>query len=112
VNIVVNARHMKVTDAIRDFVEGKVSKLPHYYDNVQLIEVHLGKEADKAVAEIVVTAKKKTTFVATHRDDDMYACVDQCLHKISEQLRRHKDRVRDRQASPHGQPVPEPTAEE
>ncbi len=96
-NIVVNARHMDVTDAIRQFVEGKVAKLPKFYANVQSIEVILDKEADKSVAEIVVTAKRKNTFVATHRDADLYACVDMCLHKISEQLRRHKDRVRDRQ---------------
>jgi len=102
-NIVVNARHMEVTDAIREFVEGKVSKLPKFYNNVQTIDVHLDKEAEKSVAEIVVTAKKKSTFVATHRDDDLYSCIDQCLHKISQQLRRHKDRVRDRQAAPHSQ---------
>ena len=51
--------------------------------------------------EIVVTATRKNTFVATHRDDDMYAALDQCLHKITEQLRRHKDRVRDRHGPPH-----------
>lgn len=99
-NILVNARHMEVTDAIRQFVESKVSKLPKYYDNVQSIEVHLDHEADHSVAEIVVTAKKRSTFVATHRDADLYASIDQCLQKVSEQLRRHKDRVRDRQGAP------------
>ena len=99
-NILVNARHMDVTDAIRDFVEKKVSKLPRFYDNVQQIQVQLSREADHTVAEIIVTAKRRNTFVATHRDADLYASVDQCLHKITEQLRRHKDRVRDRKATP------------
>lgn len=99
-NILVNARHMEVTDAIREFVQNKVSKLPKYYDNVQSIEVHLDREADHSVAEIVVTAKRRSTFVATHRDPDLYASVDQCLAKISEQLRRHKDKVRDRHGAP------------
>jgi len=91
---------MDVTDAIRDFVEKKVSKLPRFYDNVQQIQVNLVREADKTVAEIIVTAKRRNTFVATHRDADLYAAVDQCLHKATEQLRRHKDRVRDRKATP------------
>jgi putative sigma-54 modulation protein len=99
VNIVVNARHMEVTDSIRQFVEGKVAKLPKYLDNILSIEVILDKEAQQAVTEIVVTAKKKHTFVATHRDDDLYTSVDQCLHKISRQLREHKDRTRDRQTT-------------
>jgi putative sigma-54 modulation protein len=103
VNVLVKAPHMPVTEAIRRHVEGKASKLPRFYDNVQTIEVTLGKEAEKFFVEIVVTAKRKNTFVATHRDDDMYAALDQCLHKITEQLRRHKDRVRDRQGPSHEQ---------
>ena len=102
-NIVVKAPHMEMTNAIRAHVEGKVAKLPRYYDNVQTIEVVLDKEADKPVVEIIVHAKFCNPFVASHRDDDMYAAVDQCLHKITEQLRRHKDKVRDRQGPPHSQ---------
>ncbi len=100
-NILVKAPHVPVTEAVRQHVEGKVSKLPRFYDNVRTIEVTLDKEAGKSVVEIVVSASRKNTFVATHRDDDMYAALDQCLHKITEQLRRHKDRVRDRQGPPH-----------
>ena len=101
-NIVVKARHMDATDAIRQYVETKVSKLPRFYDNVHTIDVTLDVEADKPSVEIVVSAKRKHTFVAKHRDDDMYACVDQCLHKLSEQLRRYKGRVRDHHGPSHG----------
>jgi putative sigma-54 modulation protein len=101
VNIVVDARHMEVTEAIRAYVEGKVNKLPKFYDGIQSAEVVLDVESGKSVVEIVVTAKRKHTFVASHRDEDLYASFDQCLHKISEQLRRHKDKVRDRQGPPH-----------
>jgi len=103
VKLLVNARHMEVTDAMRQYVETKVAKLPKFYDNVQSIEVVLDVEADKPVVEIRVTASRRNTFVATHRDDDMYACIDQTLHKITEQLRRHKDRVRDRHGPPHSE---------
>ena len=101
-NVTVEARHMEVTDAMRRYVESKVAKLPRYYANIQSIEAILDIEADHAVVEIVVSASRKATFVATHRDPDMYAGIDQCLKKISEQLRRHKDKVRDRQASSLG----------
>lgn len=98
-NITVKTRHMEVSEAMRDYVESKVAKLPRYYDNIQSIEAVLDMEADQAVVEIVVAASRKATFVATHREEDMYASVDQCLRKITEQLRRHKDKVRDRQTS-------------
>ena len=101
--VIVQARHMNVTDALRQHVEDKVSKLPHILDSLISVEVILDREADNCVAEAVATASRKTTFVATHRDPDMYACIDQCLHKIVEQLRRYKDKIRDRQKPPHGQ---------
>ncbi len=102
-NIVVKARHMSVTDSIRQHIESKVSKLPKFYDNIHSIEVILDMEANKPTVEMIVTAGRKNTFVASHRDDDMYACIDQCLHKLSEQLRRHKDKVRHHQGPPHAQ---------
>jgi len=103
VNVIVNARHMEVTDSIRQYVQNKVAKLPRFYDNVQSIEVILDREADRSVVEIVAHARRKRTFVATHRDQDMYASIDQCLDKIVNQLRRHKDKVRDHQAPPHAE---------
>ncbi len=95
-NLTVNARHMDVTDAIREYVESKASKLPKFYDGIQSIEVILDTQADNAVVEIVAHAKRKHTFVASHRDSDLYACMDACMDKIITQLRRHKDRTRDR----------------
>ena len=92
--IAVEARHMAMTDAIRQYVESKVEKLPRYYDNVLSADVVLDVEADQAVVEIHVAARQKHVFVARHRNDDLYACVDQCVAKITRQLRRHKDRVR------------------
>ena len=101
-NIAISARHMDVTDSVRDHVEDKVAKLPHFFDNIQSIEVKLDKEANKSIVEIVAHAKKSNPFVATHRDENLYACLDMCMDKITEQLRRHKDRVRDRQGPSHG----------
>jgi putative sigma-54 modulation protein len=107
VKILVQARHMDTTEALRQHVESKISKLPHILDTLLSVEVILDTEADKSVVEIVATAHRKNTFVATHRDPDMYACIDACLHKITEQIRRHKDKVRDRQKPPHGQAMEE-----
>lgn len=99
--IVVKARHMEVTDAIRDYVESKASRLPRFYDQIQSIEITLGMEAEKPTAEAVVTASRKSTFVARERNGNMYACIDLCIDKIAEQLRRHKGKVRDHQAPTH-----------
>jgi len=103
VNIVINARHMDVPDGMRSHLEEKAAKLPRFYNNIQSIEVILDREADHSIVEIVAHAKKKHTFVATHRGESLQACLDGCLDKIIEQVRRYKDRVRDRQGPPHGE---------
>jgi putative sigma-54 modulation protein len=94
---------METSDAIRDYVEEKCSKLTRFYDHIQSIEATLDFEADMPMAEIVVTAARKHTFVASHRDRDMYAAIDHCVDKITQQIRRFKDKVRDRQATPHSE---------
>jgi len=109
VKIFVKARHMEATESIREYVESKASKLERFYDNLQSVEITLDLEADHAVVEAVATAKRKSTFVATHREPDLYACVDHCLDKIEEQIRRHKDKVRDRQGPPHSESMGEGT---
>jgi len=103
VKVLVQARHMEVTDALREHVETKVSKLPRFLQSLLSVEVILDREAANSVVEVVATARRKSTFVATHREPDMYACIDHCLHKVAEQIRRHKDKVRDHQKPPHGQ---------
>jgi len=92
---------MDVSNAVRQHVEEKVAKLPRFYDNIQTIEVKLDNEADKSVVEIIAHAKKKHTFIAHHRDENLYSSLDMCMEKITEQLRRHKDKVRDRQGPTH-----------
>ena len=100
-NISVAARHMDVTAAMREFAQQKVEKLPRYYDGLQSVDVTFDMEAGQHVVELVASGKRKSRFVAHHRGDDMYSSFDQAMHKLEEQLRRHKDRIRDRQGLGH-----------
>jgi len=104
VTIVVKSRHMDATDALRQYAESKVAKLERLYDRIQSVEVILDVEGDRPKVEIVANATKKTVFVASAaggNGDDMYAVVDDCCEKIFQQVRRHKDKVRDHQGPGH-----------
>ncbi len=100
-NITVNARHMEVTDSIRDYAHDKTQNLDRYFDRIQTVEVIMDIEGGSPVAEIVVSVARSNRFVARHRGEDMYGCIDKAVHKIEEQLRRHKDKVRDRKGLSH-----------
>ena len=43
--------------------------------------------------EIRVTAEHTDGFVATDTADELFAALDGVLHKIEQQLRKHKERV-------------------
>ena len=98
-NITVNARHMDITEAIRGHAHEKAQKLQRYYDRIMSIEVIIDIEGGTPMVEVVLTAPHNTTFVARHRGEDMYGCIDNAVHKVEEQLRRHKDRLRDHKGS-------------
>lgn len=94
-NISINARHMDITDAIRGYAQEKVQKLQRYYDRIMSVEVIIDIDGGTPVVEIVVAATHNNTFVGHHRGEDMYGCIDNAIHKVEEQLRRHKDRLRE-----------------
>ena len=112
-NIVVKARHMDVTDAMREYAREKVSKLPRLYDGLQSADVTFAMEGSEYMVEIVAHGRRKRVFVARRQGKELYACVDQCVHTLEGQLRRHKDRVRDRHGPPHEETMaPEPSPED
>lgn len=99
-NVVVSARHMDVTPALKTFATEKANKLTKYYDRIQEIEVILdtGKELGKnhSKVEMIVNAEHKNMFVAHHDDGDAYAGIDACVDKLERQLSEHKKKIRNR----------------
>lgn len=97
----VAARRMDVTEAIRGYIDEKMGRLPRYYDGLQSLDMKLDSDAGGYLVEIIAAGRRKSVFVARHRGHDLYGCIDQCARKLEEQLRRHKDKVRDRQGPGH-----------
>ena len=100
VDITVSARHLDLTEAIRNYAEDKAGKLPKFYDGINTIEVILdGSDAKQTRAEIVVSAEHNNRFVAHHSGEDLYGCIDQAFHKVQHQVTAHKERFRNRKHS-------------
>lgn len=101
--ITVNARHMEITPDIRAYAEEKAGKLVRYFDRINSIEVVIDVDGGVPTAEVVVNAVRNPSFVATHRGEDLTGCIDNAIHKVEEQIRRHKDKVRDRHGPSHAE---------
>jgi putative sigma-54 modulation protein len=92
--IEITGKHLDVTDAIRDYAEQKVQKLPRYYDGVQEIDVVLESRNHAFHAEIRVESEKHDTFVAHQDDNDVYRAIDLVSDKMTRQLRDFKEKLK------------------
>jgi len=101
--VTVTGRHMGVSDPLKRYCLGKAEKLARYFDRVVSVQVILDGRDGRHSAEVIVHVDRAEPFVAVEAHDDAYAAFDLVLDKIERQLRRHKERVRNRK---HPKPPP------
>lgn len=94
--VTISARHMDVTEPLRDYAQSKAGKLTKYYDRIQEIEVVFDAGKDAVNVEMIVNAEHRNMFVAHHGEGDAYACIDGCIHKLERKLSEHKQMHRNR----------------
>jgi len=94
--VTISARHMEVTDSLRNYAEQKAGKLPKYFDRIQEIEVVFDAGKANVTVEMIVHAEHRNMFVVKHDEGDAYACIDGCMHKLERQLSEHKQMHRNR----------------
>ena len=91
----IEGRHFKITEAIQQFVEEKLGKLEKYFDGIHRVRVILDfEEARRQKAEVVCTVARRSTLVARGEAEDMYAAIDQAERKLRAELKKYKARLR------------------
>jgi len=101
-DIIVTGKQFEITDAIRDYAQQKVSKLPRYYDRVAELEVVITKpDSHEYEVEVIAHVDHHDNFVARRRNHELYACIDEVTNKMERQLKDHKDRLRNRKHQAH-----------
>jgi len=98
--ITVSGRHMGVSDALRRYCEEKAERLARFYDRIQSIELILDGHDGQHFAEIIVHSDGTQPFVASEQHGDAFAAVDLLMDKVERQIRRHKERIRNRKHPP------------
>lgn len=107
--VIVSGRHMAVSEALRTYCEEKASRFVRLYDRIQSIEVILDGHNGHHFAEMIVHSIGTRPFVASEEHDDAFAAVDLLIDKIESQIRRHKEKQRNRK---HPPAAPRPFDEE
>ena len=88
----VTGRHVEVTEAMKQHVEDKISKLKRHFDHVTDIHVILTVEKLEQKAEATVQISGATLF-ADDVQEDMYAAIDNMVGKLDRQIIKHKEKV-------------------
>jgi putative sigma-54 modulation protein len=95
-----SGHHVDVTPALRSYVEKKLGRVLRHSDKVIDVQCTLTVEKLRQQAEATVRLAG-TSVHATAVHEDMYASIDLLADKLDEQVRRHKEKVRDPQAARH-----------
>lgn len=98
--VTVSGRHMGVSETLKAYCEEKAGRLARFFDRIQAIDVVLDGHEGRHTAEIIVHVDGTPPFVASEEREDVHAAIDVLLDKIESQLRRHKERLRNRKHPP------------
>lgn len=93
--MIITGRHLKMDDNIRSYAERKLSKAETYFDRI--IEAHmiLSAEKHRRMAEVTLHAKR-AKFHAQDETENIYASIDGAMEKVDAQIRRHKEKIKNR----------------
>ena len=91
-NVIITARKFKAHDTLKDFINGEISSLEKYNDDIMNADVKLSyrnNKVDVKIAEIILTIPGQT-FSAQEETDDFKKSVSAVVEKLIRQLKKHK----------------------
>lgn len=102
VQINVSARHGRLSPASQSKIAAKVSRLKRYFNRLTALNVTVDLEnPDLPGVEIVAKAERFHDLVSHEQSAQLWRCVDGAVQKLEQQLRKHKEKVRDHQHAPN-----------
>lgn len=110
----ISARHGHLSADTQAKIGEKVEKLRRIFDRVTAIQVTADLEhRDAPSVELRLSAEHTSDFVATESSSTVMAALDGAIHKIEQQLRKHKEKRREHRSQGLGRAeAPQPESEE
>ena len=89
-NITITGKEIKATEAIKDYVEKKLSRIEKYFKEEDLnVDVTIKAEKNSQIAEMHVTTSNDV-YRAVTEDKDLYASIDKDIDVLEGQIRKAK----------------------
>ncbi len=96
----ISTRHGALSSETQQRIREKVAKLPRYLDRITAVHVTVDV-ADAAAneVEVRVSAEHAPDFVAREKAGSVSTALDGALHKLEQQLRKHKQKKTEHRAT-------------
>jgi len=89
----ITGQHVEITEALREFVTSKFGKLEQYFDHINQVYIVLKVQKVTQIAEATLHVNGGELHAAAE-EKDMYAAIDGLIDKLSRQLNKHKDKLK------------------
>lgn len=93
-NLHLTGHHLEITPALRDYVESKLERITHHFDQVIDVKVTLSVEKLKQKVEATLHVPGNDLH-AECADDNMYSAIDMLSDKLGRQVLKHKEKQSD-----------------
>lgn len=90
-----SGHNIKITDDIHAYILKRADKIEARFNGMQELNVVLKSEKHRFDAEMIVTAPR-VSFYAKSETHEVLSALDTVTDKIISQIRRYRDRVKDR----------------
>lgn len=90
----IRGENIEVTDAIRSYIEKRLSKLDKYFNEQPISDVRVNLKVFNNDQRIEVTIPMTDLLLrADVKDSDLYAAIDMAADKLERQIRKYKTKV-------------------
>ena len=95
--LIIRGDKIKVTKAMKDYIEEKIGKLDKYLENSDNVTAHIIVKVKGHEQTIEITIPLKSFILRSEEtQDDFYAAVDKTIDKLERQIRKNKTRIASR----------------
>jgi putative sigma-54 modulation protein len=100
--IQISGQHIQITPALRERVEQQIGRFERLFDNITALDVVLSvdKAEHKAGGTLHCSGTRLHADGVARLEDDnkndtMYTAIDAMIAKLADQLRKHKEKLKD-----------------
>ena len=90
-NLHLTGNKLPITPAIREYVEAKLERITHHFDNVIDVNVIMSVEKLEHKVEATVHVRGRDIFCESSAPD-MYAAIDGLIDKLDRAIIKHKEK--------------------